>query len=619
MQNPLIDDRFVEFLLDRVHPLAETLALPAFADHDRATCGLYLDGLRRFAREVMGPSYRVMDAEPPVFEGGRVRLHPVMKSLYPRLCALGLITATRGVEVGGHRLPRQVAMLGTSYLMAGNGSALGLALLTAGAGHLIEVFGDAIVKGLFLDAMYSGRWTGTMALTEPQAGSSLGDISTRATPRGDGTYGISGSKIFISGGDHDVAENVVHLTLARIDGAPAGSAGISLFAVPRLRPVGKGGSDRSKGEALVDNDVIVTQLIHKIGWRGLPSLGLAFGERGDCQGWLVGAAGNGLGSMFQLMNEARIAVGAQAVATASVAYHAAVAYARERVQGRALVARGSRARGGKADGEGNGPVAIIEHADVRRMLLRQRAIVEGGLALVSFAARCADRAADHPDAAVQRQSALLLDVLTPIVKSFPAEYGFEACSLAVQVHGGYGYTTEFLPEAWLRDQKLNSIHEGTTGIQGLDLLGRKVMRQGGAALRALLGEIEGAVAAARSAQSSDVDGKHLSAWSAVMTAHNRRLGEVTLALGAKGMAGDVDGMLNHSHAYLSALSIHVIAWQWLMIATACAGVAAPGAFHHARRQAAQAWFATEVPRVATLLDLCASGDDSHLAHDPAWF
>lgn len=602
MQNPLIDDRFVEFLLDRVHPLAETLAMPAFRDHDRATCGLYLDGLRRFAREVLAPSYRVMDAEPPVFEGGRVRLHPVMKSLYPRLCALGLITATRGDAVGGHGLPRQVATLGTSYLMAANGSAVGLVLLTAGAGHLIEVFGDDIVKGLFLDAMYCGRWTGTMALTEPQAGSSLGDIATRATPRGDGTYAISGSKIFISGADHDVADNVVHLTLARIDGAPAGSAGISLFAVPRLRPAKPG----SGGDALVDNDVIVTQLIHKIGWRGLPSLGLAFGERGDCQGWLVGAAGNGLGSMFQLMNEARIAVGTQAVATASVAYHAAVAYARERVQGRAL-----GVAGGRASGE---PVAIIEHADVRRMLLRQRAIVEGGLALVSFAARCADRAADHPDAAAQKQSALLLDVLTPIIKSFPAEYGFEACSLAVQVHGGYGYTTEFLPEAYLRDQKLNSIHEGTTGIQGLDLLGRKVMRQGGAALRALLGEIEGAVAAARSS-----DGKHLAGWAEVMTAHNRRLGEVTMALAARGMAGDVDGMLNHSHAYLSALSIHVVAWQWLVIATACAGVASPGAFHHARRQAAQAWFATEVPRVATLLDLCASGDDSHLAYDPAWF
>ncbi|MEZ4435639.1 MAG: acyl-CoA dehydrogenase [bacterium] len=591
MQNPLFDDRFVDFLLDVVHPVGETLALPAFAEHDRETCALYLDGARRFAREVLWPSYRPMDAEPPVFEGGRVRLHPLMKRLYPRICGLGVMTASRDVAVGGHRLPRQVAMMASSYLMAGNLSAVGLALLTAGAGHLVEVFGDETVRGLFLGPMYDGRWTGTMALTEPQAGSSLADLSTAATPRADGTFAIRGSKIFISGADHDVAENVVHLTLARIDGAPAGSGGISLFAVPRLRPEAGG---------LVDNDVTVTQLIHKIGWRGLPSLGIAFGERGECRGWLVGAPGNGLGAMFQMMNEARIAVGAQGVATASAAYHAAVAYARERAQGRPLGARGG------------GQVAIIEHPDVRRMLLRQRAIVEGGLALVSYAARCADRAHDDPDPAAREHNARLLDVLTPIVKSFPAEYGFEACALAVQVHGGYGYTTEYLPEALLRDQKLNSIHEGTTGIQGLDLLGRKGVREGGAALRALIGEVEAAVAAAKS---TDLD----PAWGAVMAANDRRIAAVTMALAAKGAAGEVEAMLAHSHAYLTALSIHVVAWQWLLVATACARAASPGPFHHARRRAAQAWFAVEVPRVAALLDLCASGDDSHLACDPAWF
>lgn len=593
MQNPLLDDRFVDFVLDAVHPVAESLALPAHAEHDRETCAMYVDALRRFGREVLLPTYRAMDAEAPVFEGGRVRLHPVMQRLYPKLVELGLITASRPVEVGGHGLPRQVATLGQMYLMAGNLAALGLPFLTAGAGHLVEAFGDEAVRKLFLDAMYSGRWTGTMALTEPQAGSSLGDITTGATPRADGTYAMRGAKIYISGGDHDVTENIVHLTLARIDGAPAGSRGISLFAIPARRPVGEGG-------ALVDNDVVVTQLIHKIGWRGLPSLGLSFGERGDCRGWLVGRPGGGLAAMFQMMNEARIAVGAQAVATASAAYHAAAAYARERTQGR------------RAGGEGGaGPVPIIEHADVRRMLLRQRAIVEGGLLLVSYAAWCADRAEGHPDEAVRAHHHHLLDVLTPLVKTFPAEYGFEACTLALQVHGGYGYTTEYLPEAWLRDQKLNSIHEGTTGIQGLDLLGRKVMRHGGAALRALIGEVERTVAAA--AALGEVD----PAWGAALAANDRLLGEVTMRLGARGMAGDVDGMLGHSHHYLTALSIHVVGWQWLAMVVAAKG--REGLFFDARRRAAQLWFAVEVPRVAQLLALCADGEDSYLAARPDEF
>lgn len=589
MHNPLFDDRFVDFVLDAVHPLDETLALPAYAEHDRETCAMYADALRRFGREVLLPTYRAMDTEAPVFEGGRVRLHPVMQRLYPKLIELGLITASRPVEVGGHALPRQVATLGQMYLMAGNLAALGLPFLTAGAGHLVEAFGDETVRGLFLDAMYSGRWTGTMALTEPHAGSSLGDITTAATPRADGTYAIRGAKIYISGGDHDVTENIVHLTLARIDGAPAGSRGISLFAIPARRP---------EGGALVDNDVVVTQLIHKVGWRGLPSLGLSFGERSDCRGWLVGAPGGGLPAMFQMMNEARIAVGAQGVATASAAYHAAVAYARERTQGRPAGPKGAH---------NTAPVPIIEHADVRRMLLRQRAIVEGGLLLVSYAAWCADRAAGHPDEAARAHHHHLLDVLTPVVKTFPAEYGFEACALALQVHGGYGYTTEYLPEAWLRDQKLNSIHEGTTGIQGLDLLGRKVMRHGGAALRALLGEIERTIAAAAAAGEGAID----PAWGAALAANDRRLGEVTMALGARGMAGDVDGLLGHSHHYLTALSIHVVAWQWLAVVVAAAGRA--GLFFDARRRAAQYWFAVEVPRVAQLLALCAEAEDSYLA------
>ncbi len=594
MPNPLVDDRFVDFLLDAVHPLDPILALDAFAEHDRDTCRMYLETSRRFAREVLFDSYHPMDAEQPVFEGGRVRMHPRMEALWPRLLELGVLTAARSPDVGGFALPGMVALASQVYLMAANGSAMGLVGLTTAAAHLIEVFGDETARGLFLDAMYSGRWTGTMALTEPHAGSSLGDLSTTATPRGDGTHAIVGNKIFISGGDHQITENVVHLTLARIAGAPPGTKGISLFAIPARRPV-EGGLE----DTLEDNDVTVTQMLHKVGWRGLPSLGIAFGERGDCRGWLVGEPGQGLRAMFQMMNEARIGVGAQATATASVAYHEAVAYARERTQGRPPAGRDP----------GAAQVPIIEHADVRRMLLRQRAIVEGSLALTLFAARCADLA--RHDAEGRRPThRALLDVLTPIVKTFPAEYGFESCALALQIHGGYGYTTEYLPEAWLRDQKLNTIHEGTTGIQGLDLLGRKVMQKNGAGLKALFGAIEGTIARAHAAGVPP-------AWCDAARALDARFGEVTMGLGLRGMKGDVDGMLSHSHHYLTALSIHVIGWQWLAIAAAASGHDAP--FHRARMRAAQYWFAVEVPRVGPLLDLCAEAEDSYAGMPPEWF
>lgn len=590
MQNPLVDDRFVDFVLDAVHPLDPVLALDAYAEHDRETCAMYLDTLRRFAREVLYPTYRPMDAEQPTFEGGRVRMHPVVEQLWPRLVELGVLTAARGEEVGGFQLPRVVALVGSIYLMAANGSVIGLTGLTSSSAHLIEAFGDDAVKGLFLDRMYRGEWTGTMALTEPHAGSALGDLTTAATPRGDGTYAIRGSKIFISGGDHQITENIVHLTLARIDGAPAGTKGISLFAIPARRPVGGG---------LEDNDVTVTQLLHKVGWRGLPSLGIAFGERGDCRGWLVGPPGHGLKAMFQMMNEARIGVGAQATATASAAYHEAVAYARERTQGRRLAERDPT----------QPPVAIIEHPDVRRMLLRQRAIVEGSLALTLYAARCADLAR-HGDPGEREERGLLLDVLTPIVKTFPAEFGYEACALSLQIHGGYGYTTEYAPEAWLRDQKLNTIHEGTTGIQGLDLLGRKVTQKGGGGLKALLAAVGAEIAAARKA---GVEG----AWCDMLHVAGEDVARTTMGLGAMGMAGQVDAMMAHSHDYLMAMSLYVIGWQWLAIARAAAGH--DGLFYRARRAAAQYWFSNEMPRVVALLALCEAVEDSYLTLPPEAF
>ncbi|MBW1907183.1 MAG: acyl-CoA dehydrogenase family protein, partial [Deltaproteobacteria bacterium] len=367
--NPLIDDSFVDFLLYSVLDAESLCELEAYQQHSKETFDLYLDSLRRFARQDLLPTYKPMDEEPPVFRDGRIHTHPALPRLFEQMVELGVLTASRPESVGGQQMPMLVNTLSSAYLMAANLSAYGFIGLTRGAAHLIEAFGTDEVKERFMTKMYEGEWTGTMALTEPQAGSSLGEIATSATPTDDGHYLIKGSKIFISGADHSITENVVNLALARIDGAPDGTKGISLFAVPRLR---------EEGGSLVSNDVAVAGMIHKIGWKGLPSLAIEFGDEGDCHGWLVGEPNQGLHHMFQMMNAARISVGVNAASTASAAYHESLAYALERKQGRKLGTQGGE------------QVSIIEHADVRRMLLRQKAIVEGSLALLGTVSRYSD-------------------------------------------------------------------------------------------------------------------------------------------------------------------------------------------------------------------------------------
>jgi alkylation response protein AidB-like acyl-CoA dehydrogenase len=514
--------------------------------------------------------------------------------VWPRLIELGMIAAPRPHDVGGQQVPFAIFSLASVYLMAANLGAYGYLGLTQGAAHLLEAFAAPELRATYMPRMYEGTWAGTMALTEPQAGSSLADVATTATPAADGHYLIRGSKIFISGGDQDLTENVVHMTLARIAGAPAGIKGVSLFCVPRLRV---------EGGALVDNDVATTQLIHKIGWKGLPSLALAYGERGDCRGWLVGEPHRGISYMFQMMNEARIMVGMNGVATASVAYHEALAYARDRPQGRPL------GPGGKDPAAP--PVAIIEHADVRRMLLRQRAIVVGGLALLVRTARYADVAAHGEEPAARERAQRLLDLLTPVAKSFPAERGFEANALALQIHGGYGYSSEYLPELWLREQRLNAIHEGTTGIQSLDLLGRKVVAKGGRGLFALSEDIRVDVEHARHC---GVDEELCD----TVKIELARMTGLTQVLGARGLGGDVVGMLAHSVDYLTLFSNLIIAWQWLRMAAAgCRGLGRElddeqTDYYRAKIEAARYWIRTELADNARLAVLCESAEDSYL-------
>jgi butyryl-CoA dehydrogenase len=525
-----------------------------------------------------------------VLPNGTVTVHPALHPLFAQLVELGFVAAPRSYEVGGFQMPLTVFSLAAAYLMAANLSVYGYIGLTQGAAHLLEVFGSEELRERYMAPMYRGQWTGTMALTEPHAGSSLSDVTTTATPDGD-HFKVRGAKIFISAGDHDLADNIVHMTLARIAGAPAGMKGVSLFCVPKKR---------LQGAELVDNDVSVTGVVHKIGWRGLPSILLAYGERDDCHGWLVGEPHQGIRYMFQMMNEARIMVGLNGVATASVAYHESLEYARTRTQGRPLGARDPSTP----------QVAITEHADVRRMLLRQKAIVEGGLALLARVSFYSDLAQHAGDANAQ----LLLDVLTPVAKSFPAEKGFESNALALQIHGGYGYSSEYLPEAWLRDQKLNTIHEGTTGIQAADLLGRRVVAKGGATLTALAAEIAKSCARARAA---GVD----ATWIALLERAVGTVGVLTAELAPR-------GALAHATDYLDLFSTVVIAWQWLELAAvakeALAGPLPRGratrdeGYYRAKLAAAQYWMHTELPRITHLAELCRSNEDSYAALDPAW-
>ncbi len=594
--NPLVSDADIRFLLGDVFDVASLLELPAFEAHSVETVDMYLATIRRFSREQLYPAYQLMDRAPPQLIDGRVHVHPLAKKLFAQLVDLGVLTADRSEDVGGFQLPSLVTSAAMLLMMAANLAAVGYVSLTSGAAHLIEVFGDDALRASLMVPMYAGRWAGTMALTEPDAGSSLADLRTAATPTDQGHYLLRGTKIFISGGDQDITENLVHLTLARIDGAPAGIKGVSLFAVPARRPTADG---------LVYNDVYASQLIHKIGTRGLASVGLTYGDQGDCRGWLVGPENRGMSCMFQLMNEARISVGVEGAAAASVAYHEALAYARARPQGRPM-----------ADRDPTSPQRpILVHADVRRLLLRQKAIVEGGIALVLKTAQLADLATHTPDGPERARLGLLLGLLTPVCKSFPAERGLEANSLAMQVHGGYGYTSEYPVESWWRDQRLNSIHEGTTGIQGLDLLGRKVMADRGAAVQVLGGEMT------RSVEAAMAIGVEAS-WCAQLGGALRDVGETTRALGDKAAQGDAAGMLLHSADYLEAFSIVVVAWLWLDMATAAARRLAqtPNAsFYLGKRQAARYYFATELPKAGHLLQLCRDAEPSYGDMQDAWF
>lgn len=480
----------------------------------------------------------------------------------------------------------------SAWFAAANISTFAYAMLTTANANLLLAHGSPEQVDTWVRPMLEGRFHGTMCLSENQAGSSLADITTRAEPRDDGTYRITGTKMWISGGDHELGENIVHLVLAKIPGGPAGVKGISLFVVPKFLPDG----DR--------NDVVLAGLNHKMGYRGTTNTVLNFGEGAHTPGgepgavgYLVGEPHTGLAQMFHMMNEARVGVGAGAVALGYTGQLAAVEYARSRPQGRPVDAKDPAAP----------QVPIVDHADVRRMLLAGKSYVEGGLGLVLYCGRLLDDQRTAEDPADRERAGLLLDVLTPIAKSWPSQWCLAANDLAIQVHGGYGYTREYDVEQHYRDNRLNPIHEGTHGIQGLDLLGRKLAMRGGAGLDALDALLAATVARGRAAGGEAAE--HADALDAARV----RLVEVTRSLHAE---PDVAARLANASVHLEATGHVVVAWVWLEQLLAAAG--RDDDLGRGKRAAARYFFRYELPRTGPWFDLLASLDRTTVDLDPAW-
>ncbi len=591
----LINRRDLDFQLFEVLQAEALAQRPRHADHSRETFTAALDTAHTIAEEKFAPHNRASDEHEPTFENGRVRMIPEVREALDAFCAAGLLAPTKDYEQGGMQLPVVVAQACSALFKSANGATTSYVGLTLGNANVIERFGSEAQKAKYLAALLSGRFFGTMALTEPQAGSSLSDLTTSATPQPDGTYRIKGSKIFISGGDHELRENIVHLVLARIPGAPPGVKGISLFTVPKFRV----NADSSLGPR---NDVTLAGLIHKAGWRGTTSTLLSFGDQDDCEGELVGQPHQGLACMFHMMNEARIGIGMAATMLGLAGYYASLDYAKNRPQGRPV------GQGGKDAAQPQ--VRIIEHADVKRMLLAQKSYGEGALALNLFCARLVDEQhTGAPEAADEAR--LLLEVLTPIAKSWPSEFCLEANSLAIQIHGGYGYTRDFPVEQYWRDNRLNMIHEGTHGIQAADLLGRKVLMENGRGMQLLSARMQATMAQAAAVP-------ELAAYAAQLGDALQQVGAATQAAWATGNPAEA---LANAVPYMQAFGHTVLAWVWLDVALATlrADATLSIAASAGRMGAARYFYHYELPKIGAWLNVVNSRDTTCAALSEAAF
>ena len=600
----ILSGRDIEFLLYEWLDAESLTSRPRYADHSRETFEAALNTSEQIATELFAPHNRKSDLNEPHFDGEHVHLIPEIKPALEAFAAAGLMAAGHDYDLGGMQLPTVVEKACMAWFMGANVATAGYPFLTIGNANLLLAHGTAGQIEMYVRPMLAGRFFGTMCLSEPQAGSSLSDIKTRAEPDGDGSYRLTGNKMWISAGEHDLAHNIIHLVLAKVPGPDGklipGVKSISLFVVPKYLV----NADGTLGER---NDVALAGLNHKMGYRGTVNTLLNFGEgrwkpggKAGAVGHLVGEPGRGLACMFHMMNEARIGVGLGATMLGYTGYLHSLDYARNRPQGRHPLAKDP----------GAPQVPIIEHADVRRMLLAQKSYAEGALALNLYCAMLVDDEKTAESETVRRESTLLLDILTPIAKSWPSQWCLEANSLAIQVHGGYGYTRDFPVEQFYRDNRLNPIHEGTHGIQGLDLLARKVVMQDGAAFKLLVSRMETTL------HRADEDGDLTELVGEVFSLLDH-LVETTRELHA---AGDINKTLANATVYLEAFGHIVMAWIWIEQALAAAG--APNRhddFYRGKMQACQYFIRWELPKVRPMLNLLDSLDTTTLDMKEVWF
>ena len=584
----------LRFMLYEVQQLSRLFSYERYKDFDKNATEILLEAVRDFSDKECFPYFKEMDEKPVYFDSdsGKVIVHPQIKNIMEKSGEMGLIGSTFDYEDGGMQLPSMLFQAAYFIIDAANNHVSGYPGLTSGAAGLIISFGNEQLKKTYVAKMLSGSWSGTMCLTEPQAGSSLSDITTTAYPTEEGYYKIKGQKIWISGGDFQYADNIVHLLLARIDGAPAGVKGISLFVVPKYRP---------EHGSLTPNDVMTAGDFQKLGQRGYATTHLVFGENDSCRGWLVGEAHQGLKYMFQMMNGARISVGRHGVSISTAAYYASLEYAKERPQGRRL------SNGGVKD-LSQGQTLIINHPDVRRMLLFQKAIAEGTLSLVLQASYYHDMEKVAETEEERNNYSLLLEILTPIVKTYPSEKGQESVSTGLQILGGMGFSSETILQQYYRDIRIMAIYEGTTGIQSLDLLGRKVTADNGKALRLLMAAIH-----------RDIDEAHtfdeLKPYATQLTQRLQLNHEVLQFLMPFAAKGNYERFLADATVYMEFMGTLVLAWQWLKIATTAKAKLVKGStewqpeFLESKIHTMKFFFKYELPKVEAMAATLTSPDE----------
>ncbi len=602
MKKSFVDIETLKFLLFQVHQIKEVLSQEHFSEYDEGSIELFLDSVKDFADKEMFPYFKEMDERPAHFKDGEIIVHPQIGNYMKMAGEMGFIGAPFPYDIGGLQLPSMAINASAFIQETANNHMPGYAGLTLGAAELIVHFGNESLNETFVPNMISGKWGGTMCLTEPQAGSSLSDIVTSAEPNGD-CFTIHGQKIFISGGDHQGAENIVHLVLARIKGAPAGTKGISLFVVPKHRPKPDG--------SLEFNDVTTVADFQKMGQKGYCTTHLFFGDKENCKGWLVGEPNQGLKYMFMMMNGARIAVGRGAAAIATAAYHAALSYAHERPQGRELE------RTGKKD-VSQEQTLIINHPDVRRMLLVQKVVSEGSLSLVFLTSKYHDLSVSSANEKERARYRLLLELLTPVVKTYPSEMGITAVNNGVQVLGGYGFCSDYILQQYLRDIRIFAIYEGTTGIQSQDLLGRKITMENGKALMLLSEEIQQSIKSAMTYES--------------LVPYAKKLGEkleltqsVLQFLMRFARQGDYQRFLADATPFMEFFSTIIIGWQWLVIGTHAQHALVTGAsaysqeFYEGKIHAMKFYFTYELPKTQGLSEILMNPESLTLNSDKKIF